>query len=54
MRAPWPQIRDHPLEWRYDGVRELAGERQANRILDRPRVLWCLGIPEQQEAFDRW
>ena len=45
---------DHPLEWRYGGARELAGERQRNRILDRSRLLWCLGMPEQQEAFDRW
>ena len=43
-----------PFEWRYGGARELSGQRQRNMMLDRSRLLWCLGMPEQQEAFDEW
>jgi len=45
---------DHPFEWRHGGARELSGQRQRNRILDRSRLLWCLGMPEQEETFAEW
>lgn len=43
-----------PVAWRFGGARELAGVRQRYRIVDRDRLLWCLGMPGEAEAFDKW
>ncbi|NLF18010.1 MAG: transposase [Lentisphaerae bacterium] len=45
---------DHPFDWPHGGAQELCGARHRNRICDRARLLWCLGMPEQDEAFDDW
>jgi len=45
---------DHPFAWSHGGALELCGRRQRNRICDRSRLLWCLGMPGQDEAFDEW
>ena len=44
----------HPFAWAHGGALELAGRRQRNRLLDRERLLRCLGMPGREEEFRRW
>ena len=43
----------HPREWRFGGYHELVGTRKRYRIIDRKRLLQCLG-PTEDEMFLRW
>ena len=45
----------HPSEWVGGAFAEILGERQRYRIVNRERLRWCLGIPEQPEhEFASW
>jgi putative transposase len=43
----------HPRDWRFGGYQELSGRRQRYRIIDRERLLMCLGM-EDADGFGRW
>ena len=45
---------DHPGDWAACGYRELSGRRQRYRVLGLNRLLQCLGMAEQTEAFRAW
>ena len=44
---------DHPRQWRFGGYHELVGDRKRYRIVDRKRLLECLG-PTDDETFLEW
>lgn len=44
---------EHPRQWRFGGHHELAGTRKRYRVIDRRRVLECLG-PTDEGAFASW
>ena len=44
----------HPREWRFCGYHELCGVRKRYRILNRDRLLTCLGAPCDGEGFASW
>jgi len=43
----------HPRDWWASGFRELSGNHRRNRIIDRPRLLNCLGVVDR-DAFEPW
>lgn len=42
----------HPSEWAFSAYQELQGKRQRCRIINRERLLQCLGMNEQ--TFKEW
>jgi putative transposase len=44
---------DHPSEWLGGAFHEICGERQRYRIVNRERLLWCLGMPGDP-SFVAW
>jgi putative transposase len=44
---------EHPAEWLGGAFREICGERQRYRIVNRERLLWCLGMPGDR-SFAAW
>jgi len=44
---------DHPRQWRFGGYHELVGERKRYRVIDRARLLQCVG-PTDDGTFMRW
>ncbi len=44
----------HPGEWAACGYRELTGRRQRYRIVNRERLMQCLGMAERPADFQRW
>jgi putative transposase len=44
---------DHPIDWRWCGYQEIAGQRQRYRILEREELLRLAGI-NTLEAFREW
>jgi len=44
----------HPAEWAACGYHELAGRRQRYRVVNLPRLLWCLEMPGREAEFRAW
>ena len=44
----------HPRDWRCCGYHELCGARERYRLLNRDRLLVCLGNPCDREGFALW
>ena len=43
----------HPSEWVGGAFHEICGERRRYRIVNRERLLWCLGMPGDR-SFTAW
>jgi putative transposase len=43
----------HPSEWLGGAFREICGERERYRIVNRERLLWCLGMVDDP-SFAAW
>ena len=45
----------HPCEWVGGPYAEIPGRRQRYRIVNRDRLKWCLGMPEETDSrFGAW
>jgi putative transposase len=44
----------HPSEWKQCGYHELIGLKRNFTILNRNKLLWCLGMEKSQEEFLNW
>ena len=44
---------DHPATWLGSAFDEICGRRQRYLIIDRERLLWCLGMDDEVQ-FRRW
>lgn len=44
----------HPDDWPFGGAADLAGGRERYRIVDRERLLACLGMAGQDASFAKW
>jgi putative transposase len=45
---------EHPQKWAACGYHELTGQRQRYRLVNRRRLLQCLGLPERLADFQQW
>ncbi len=46
---------NHPSDWIGGAYNELLGHRKRYRIINRERLIWCLGMTGQPEgAFETW
>ena len=48
----------HPQEWRQSGYHELCGDRQRYKLLDRNKLIRCLGhfpkVKDTEAQFVTW
>ncbi|MEI6424157.1 MAG: hypothetical protein WCP55_18215 [Lentisphaerota bacterium] len=45
---------EHPREWKHCGYHELSGVRERNLVLNRGKLLSCLGHSGDLEGFFKW
>lgn len=45
---------EHPREWKHCGYQELAGIRERNLLVNRQKLLSCLGHDGDLEGFFKW